>query len=47
MLFIIPQCTLWANTGASNDCTLQNPNPLDYRQDLGRLDYRINDRHSV
>ncbi|HKE24130.1 MAG TPA: carboxypeptidase-like regulatory domain-containing protein [Bryobacteraceae bacterium] len=45
--FIIPQCTIWLNNGASNDCTLQNPNPLDYRQDLGRLDYKINDRHSI
>ena len=45
--FIIPQCTIWLNNGASNDCTLQSPNPLDYRQDLGRLDYKINDRHSM
>jgi hypothetical protein len=31
----------------SNNATFQNPNPLDYREDLGRLDWRINDRHSA
>jgi hypothetical protein len=45
--FVIPQCVVWLNNGNSNDCTLQNPNPLDYREDIGRLDYKINDKHSA
>jgi Carboxypeptidase regulatory-like domain/TonB-dependent Receptor Plug Domain len=30
-----------------NNITFQQPNPLDYREDLVRLDYRINSKHSV
>ena len=26
---------------------LRGPNPLNYRQDMGRLDYRINDNHTL
>lgn len=43
--YVIPQCAVWANTGASNDCTLESPNPLNYREDFGRLDYQVSDRH--
>ena len=27
--------------------TFQQPNPLDYREDLVRLDYRLNEKHSI
>lgn len=30
-----------------NNITFQQPNPLDYREDLVRLDYRINSKHSI
>jgi hypothetical protein len=30
-----------------NNVTFQQPNPLDYREDILRLDYRFNDKHSV
>src|SRR5262249_18201833 len=31
----------------SNNAILQPDNPLNYRQDLIRIDYHINDRHSI
>ena len=31
----------------ANNALYQRPNPFDYRQDIVRLDYRINDKHSV
>jgi len=44
---LIPLAAVFANTGNSNDATFQNPNPLDYREDIARIDYRVNDRHSM
>jgi hypothetical protein len=35
------------DTTASNNAILQPDNPLNYRQHLIRVDYRINDKHSV
>jgi hypothetical protein len=45
---VIPMAAVYNGTSpTSNNATFQNPNPLDYREDLVRLDYRINDRHSL
>jgi hypothetical protein len=45
---VIPMAAVYNSTSpTSNNATFQNPNPLDYRQDLARIDYRINDRHSA
>ena len=44
---VIPLTALFTNTPVSNNAVFQNPNPLDYREDIGRADYRINDRHTV
>ena len=30
-----------------NNVTFQQPNPLDYREDLLRIDYRINSKHTL
>jgi hypothetical protein len=37
----------FTNSPIGNNITFQQPNPLDYREDLLRLDYRFNARHSV
>lgn len=34
-------------TNASNNLTLTPSNPLDFREDIVRLDFRINDKHSI
>lgn len=39
--------TGFTNSPLANNVTFQQPNPLDYREDLFRLDYRFNDKHSV
>jgi hypothetical protein len=44
---VIPLASIFTNTTASNNTTYQNPNPLDYREDIGRVDYKINDRHTI
>jgi hypothetical protein len=44
---VIPKAAIFTNQPASNNATFQNPNPLNYREDLGRLDYRINDKHTM
>ena len=38
--------TAFTNSPIGNNVTFQQPNPLDYREDLLRLDYRINAKHS-
>jgi hypothetical protein len=35
------------NSAAANNLTLFPLNPLDYREDIARVDYHINDKHSV
>jgi hypothetical protein len=35
------------DANVSNNIILQPDNPLDYRQHLVRIDYRINDKHSI
>ncbi len=42
---VIPQTATFADTGNSNDATFESPNPLDYREDIGRIDYQINLNH--
>ena len=36
----------FTNTPVANNATFEVPNPLNYREDLGRIDYRINDKHT-
>ncbi|HEX9200327.1 MAG TPA: carboxypeptidase-like regulatory domain-containing protein, partial [Acidobacteriaceae bacterium] len=35
------------STNAVNNLTLTPTNPLNFREDIARLDFRINDRHSI
>jgi hypothetical protein len=45
---VIPMTAVYNSTSpTSNNATFQNPNPLDYREDLARIDYRINDKHTA
>jgi Carboxypeptidase regulatory-like domain/TonB-dependent Receptor Plug Domain len=44
---MIPLTATFTNTAVSNNATFENPNPLDYREDLGRVDWHINDRHTA
>jgi carboxypeptidase family protein len=39
--------TVFTNSPVGNNVTFQQPNPLDYREDLLRIDYRINSKHSL
>jgi hypothetical protein len=39
--------TGFTNSPIANNVTFQQPNPLDYREDIVRLDYRFNDTNSV
>jgi len=39
--------TAFTNSPIANNVTFQQPNPLDYREDLIRLDYRINSKHNI
>jgi hypothetical protein len=39
--------TAFVNSPVGNNVTFQQPNPLDYREDLLRIDYRINEKHTV
>jgi len=45
---VIPMAVVYNSTSpTSNNSTFQNPNPLDYREDMARIDWRINDRHTA
>ena len=37
----------FTNSPVGNNITFQQPNPLDYREDLLRIDYRINSKHNL
>src|SRR5258705_2836853 len=37
----------YSDTPTGNNATFQQPNPFDYREDNIRIDYRINDKHSI
>ncbi|HJT28940.1 MAG TPA: carboxypeptidase regulatory-like domain-containing protein [Pyrinomonadaceae bacterium] len=39
--------TAYTNAPVGNNITFQQPNPLDYREDLIRIDYRINSKHTL
>src|ERR1041384_1078106 len=39
--------TAFTNSPVGNNVTFQQPNPLDYREDLLCIDYRINDKHTL
>lgn len=39
--------TAYTNSPVGNNITFQQPNPLDYREDLIRIDYRINSKHTL
>ena len=43
----IALATAFINSPVGNNVTFQQPNPLDYREDLLRIDYKINDKHSL
>ena len=36
----------YADTTTANNATFQQPNPLDYREDNLRIDYRLNEKHT-
>jgi hypothetical protein len=44
---VIAQAASFTNTPVANNAIFQVPNPLNYREDIGRFDYRINDRHTL
>ena len=44
---MIGLATAYTNAPVGNNATFQQPNPLDYREDIVRLDYRVNERHSI
>jgi hypothetical protein len=37
----------YVDTPTANNATFQQPNPFDYREDIIRIDYRINSKHSI
>lgn len=41
------QSAAFNNSAVSNNLTLSPSNPLDFRQELLRLDYHLNDKHTV
>jgi hypothetical protein len=41
------QAISYVDTPTANNALYQLPNPFDFRQEIVRLDYRINDRHTV
>jgi hypothetical protein len=43
----LAQAASYTNTPVSNNTIFQTPNPLDYREDIARVDYHINDKHSL
>jgi hypothetical protein len=44
---MIGLATSYNNNPVGNNAVFQQPNPFDYREDLIRLDYRINSSHSI
>jgi len=37
----------YSDTPTANNTTFQQPNPLDYREDNARIDYRFNEKHTM
>jgi len=46
-LAMIDEAASFTDQPIANNATYQLDNPFDYRQDIVRLDYRFNDKHSV
>ena len=44
---MIGLATSYTNAPVGNNVTFQQPNPLDFREDILRLDYRFNTRHNI
>jgi Carboxypeptidase regulatory-like domain len=44
---MIGLATSYTNAPVGNNVTFQQPNPFDSREEIVRLDYRFNERHSV
>ena len=44
---VMPQAAIFSNTPVTNNATFESPTNLDFRQDIARIDYRINDRHTM
>ncbi|HXS94715.1 MAG TPA: carboxypeptidase regulatory-like domain-containing protein [Candidatus Limnocylindrales bacterium] len=44
---VMPQAAIFTNTPVANNTTFENPNPLNYREDLARIDYRISAKHTL
>jgi hypothetical protein len=44
---VTTQAAAFTGTPVANNAVYQVPNPLDYREDFARVDYRINDKHSL
>ena len=44
---MIGLATSYTNAPVGNNVTFQQPNPLDFREDILRLDYRFNAQHNV
>ncbi|MBX5478108.1 MAG: carboxypeptidase regulatory-like domain-containing protein [Pyrinomonas methylaliphatogenes] len=44
---MIGLATSYIDAPVGNNITFQQPNPLDFREDILRLDYRFNERHSI
>ena len=44
---MIGLATSYNDSPVGNNITFQQPNPLDYREDIVRLDYRFNERNSI
>jgi hypothetical protein len=44
---VTPLAAIFTNTPVSNNATFTNPNPLNYREDIGRVDYKISEKHSL
>ncbi len=45
--YAMQQASLFSDTPTVNNATFQTANPLNYHEELARVDYRINDRHNV
>jgi hypothetical protein len=43
----IALATAFTDSPVGNNITFQQPNPLDYREDLVRIDYRLNSKHTI
>jgi hypothetical protein len=45
--YAISQTAYFSNLPVADNAIFEVPNPLNYREDVARLDYRINDKHNL